>query len=191
MLRLFIAIPLGQQAEQHLGSIIGDLRDRGGGVKWVNPKNIHLTVRFLGDTREELVPTIGALLDKVVADLQTVASSIDTLGAFPNLHRPRVIWTGLSGGLEELSKLAGQIELGVRELGFEAETKGFKPHLTLGRVKDHRKLGELGDYLTTCRIKPKALLLDRVVLFKSTLTPQGPIYERLHESKLGVERFGD
>ena len=76
MLRLFIAIPLGQQAEHHLERIIHDLRSHGSGVKWVNPKNIHLTLRFLGDTDEAMVPKISSLLDKVVADFSAVASQI-------------------------------------------------------------------------------------------------------------------
>ncbi len=191
MLRLFIATPLGQQVEQHLASIIDDLRPRSDSVKWVKARNIHLTLRFLGDTDDRLVPGISSLLNNVVAQVGTIQSQIDCLGGFPDLRRPRVIWAGINGGVEELSKLAQQIELGVRELGFETESKEFKAHLTLGRVRDVNKLGTLAEYLTSYRMKPNVLSFDRVVLFKSTLTPQGPIYERLHEAKLGVERFGD
>ncbi len=191
MLRLFIAIPLGQEAERYLERIIHDLRSHGSGVKWVNPKNIHLTLRFLGDTDERLVPKICSLLDAVVSDIDALSSKIDALGAFPNLRRPRVIWAGINGGVEALSKLAHRIESGVRDLGFESEPKRFKAHLTLGRVRDHNKLGALSDDLAAYQMEPKRLLFDRVVLFKSTLTPQGPIYERLHEAKLGIERFGD
>ena len=190
-MRLFIATPLGPQAEQHLGNIIADLRPHGGGVKWVDPKNIHLTLRFLGETEQDRVPKISALLDQVVEGVSAIPSEIGGLGAFPNLKRPRVIWAGINGGVEELSKLARQIELGVRQLRFEKESKGFKAHLTLGRVRDHRKLGPLSGLLGDYRMEPLPLTFDRVVLFKSTLTPRGPIYERLHEARLGVERFGD
>jgi len=191
MLRLFIATPLGVEVENYLRSIIDDLRERGGGVKWVEPKNIHLTLRFLGDTREELVPKISNLIDRIAAEQKAISSQIDRIGGFPNLRRPRIIWAGLDRGVEELSKLARQIELAVRKLRFEKESKKFKAHLTLGRVRDHRPLRSLSDYLQSYQIEAMPMTFDRIVLFESTLTPRGPIYDRLHESILGVERFGD
>ena len=102
-----------------------------------------------------------------------------------------MIWAGLaeSDSVREMEKMARQVELAVRQLRFEPDSKGFKPHLTLGRVKDPRDLGELPEYLKSYRFDPLPLRLDRLVLFQSTLTPQGPIYDRLHEAKLGEERL--
>ncbi len=191
MMRLFIALPLGLQVERYLSSIIDELRPHGGSVKWVAPQNVHLTVRFLGDTEEHRVPKIKQLLDKVASEHPTVATTIDCLGAFPNLRRPRVVWAGIHDNVDHLEKLARQVELGVRKLRFEKETKGFKPHLTLARIRKPQGLEQLIAHLESFALEPQLLTLDRLVLFKSTLTPKGPIYDRLHEALLGQERFGD
>lgn len=190
MMRLFIALPLGREAENCLGRIIDDLRPYGEAVKWVAPQNIHLTVRFLGDTEEQRVPKVQELLDKVSSEHNIVETSIGRLGAFPNLRRPRVLWAGINGNVEMLEKLARQVELGVRKLHFEEESKGFKPHLTLGRIRRPQELERLIARMESFTMDPLPIRLDRIVLFKSTLTPKGPIYERLHEAMLGQERFG-
>jgi 2'-5' RNA ligase len=191
MMRLFIALPLGHDAERYLGSIIDDLRPHADAVKWVASQNIHLTVRFLGDTEEQRVPKIQELLDKVASAHNTVATTIDRLGAFPNLRRPRVLWAGINGNVEMLEKLARQVELGVRKLRFEKESKGFKPHLTIGRIRKPQNLERLAARMESYTMEPLPIRFDRIVLFKSTLTPKGPIYERLHEAMLGQERFGE
>jgi 2'-5' RNA ligase len=191
MMRLFIALPLGRDAENCLGGVIDDLKPYADAVKWAAPHNIHLTVRFLGDTEEQRVPSIQQLLDKVASEQSKVETSIGRLGAFPNLRRPRVLWAGIDGNVEMLEKLARQIELGVRELRFEEESRGFKAHLTLGRIRKLQVLERLVARMESFTMEPFPLTLDRIVLFKSTLTPKGPIYERLHEAMLGQERFGE
>ena len=190
MMRLFIAMPLGHNVEINLGSIIDDLRTYTNAVKWVAPQNIHLTVRFLGDTEEQRVLKIKQLLDKISSEHPIVKTSIDTLGGFPNLRRPRVLWAGINSNVEILEKLARQVELSVRELHFEKESKGFKPHLTLGRIRKPQDLARLVSRMESFTMDPLPIALDRIVLFKSTLTPEGPIYERLHEAMFGQERFG-
>ena len=75
------------------------------------------------------------------------------------------------------------------QLGFEKESKKFKAHLTLGRVKNSNDLSNLNNYISDYKVEPKQLIFDKLCLYKSTLTPQGPIYECLHEVKFGEERF--
>ncbi|MBD3258325.1 RNA 2',3'-cyclic phosphodiesterase [candidate division GN15 bacterium] len=183
-MRLFIATPLGTEIEQYLGRIIADLTESGSGVKWVHPENIHITLRFLGETEESRIPKITALIDRVAASHSPVQLGLSHLGAFPNLRRPRVFWAGVAGAIDDLAKIARQLELGARKLRFEPEKKKFRAHLTLGRVRDHRQLGDICRLCEEYQVEPKSLLLDRIVLFKSTLTPKGPIYERLHQVPL-------
>ncbi len=185
MMRLFIALPLPKSVEEELGRIITLLKQKGGRVKWVDPKNVHLTVRFLGDTEEHLVDDLSALIDTMAGRFNPVASVIDRLGAFPNLRHPRVIWVGLRENIEILTKIADQVEVAVRELRFKKEPKQFKAHLTLGRVRDSSSLNALTDYLQDFVLEEIPVTFDRLTLFKSTLTPQGPIYDRLHEAMLG------
>ncbi len=185
MMRLFIALPLDQSVEEQLGKIILLLRQKGGAVRWVAPKNIHMTLRFLGDTEESLVTSLRDIIDRHAGQFEIVTSQIDRVGVFPNLNRPNVIWVGLQEKADLLAELANRIEGSVRELGFEPDRKPFKPHITLGRVKDSRDLSGLTNFIRSYHLEPIPLKLDRIVLFKSTLTPQGPIYERLHERALG------
>jgi 2'-5' RNA ligase len=189
MMRLFIALPLETEVEEKLGEIISQCCQKGGSVKWVKPHNIHMTVRFLGDTEEELVEKIKLNMDEVVPEFAPVETAIEKLGGFPNLHRPRVIWTSVGPNAETLGKLARQIELRMRKLRFEAEKKSFKAHLTLGRVRKPRNMQRLLHFLQNYSLEPIPVRFDRLVLFRSTLTQDGPIYEQLHEAPLGAQQL--
>jgi len=183
-MRLFIALPLETPVKDALGGIISDLKRHGGPVKWVKPENVHLTLRFLGETEESLVSKLKTEIDAVAAAHTQVTTSISKLGGFPNLNRPRVIWVGIVHNLELLAKMARQMELKARELRFEKEKRGFKAHLTLGRVRQLRGLENLTAAMENYVFEEIPVHFDRIVLFKSTLTPQGPIYDRLHEASL-------
>jgi len=187
VIRLFIALPLEKPAEEMLGRVVGDLRTCGGRVSWVRAENIHLTVKFLGDTEEDNVSRIAERLDEVSKDHRPVSVTIDRLGGFPNLSRPRVIWAGIEGDIEVLDLIAAEVDRRMQSLGWDLEKRGFKPHLTLGRVRDTHGLERLTDRIRDYKLDATVVLLDRLTLFKSTLTPQGAIYERLHESMLGSE----
>jgi 2'-5' RNA ligase len=190
MIRLFIAWPLPHQVEQELGRISFLLKQKNGRVSWVASKNIHLTARFLGDTDEKVVPNIGALINEVAKSSRPVECTLDRLGAFPDLNRPRVIWVGLAGDIESLQKMADRLETGVRQLEFAEEPKRFRPHLTLARVREQQQLDGLIMAVRQFRLTPMPFTFDKLVLFKSTLTPSGSIYERLHEAALhSPERF--
>lgn len=189
--RLFIALPLSIDVERALGRIIDDLAKSGAKVKWVDPKNIHMTVRFLGDTNERLIPELKQLIDRAASQTKATHVTINRLGTFPNLKKPRVFWAGLDPNalLEGIIAMAEEIERGVQAVGFEPESKSFKPHLTLARVKYPDGLDRLCRAIEDYTITPIDVSLDRLVLFKSTLTPRGPVYDKLHESVFGAERF--
>jgi len=184
MIRLFVACPLPPNAAEELGRVIEALKGADGAVRWVASRNIHLTVRFLGDTDERLVSDISQKIDTIAGQFPVVETTINQIGAFPNLRRPRVIWAGIKSGIDTLSQVAAATELAVQDLGFAVESKGFKAHLTLGRVRDRANPSLLVDLLSEYQLTPIPVQFDRVVLFKSTLTPRGPIYERLHEALL-------
>ena len=192
-MRLFIALPLPQKAEQFLGNIIEDLRQKEqkvGKVKWVDSKNIHLTMKFLGETDENKIEDISTAIKKTAGKHSSVNCTINKINGFPNLNRPRIIWAGLENennddNLIKLENIASDIDTEMSQLGFEKENRKFKSHLTLGRVKDNKDLHNLTKYLESLKIQPEDLLFDKIVLFKSTLTPKGAIYERLYESDLG------
>ena len=190
MLRLFIALPLEAEVERALGRVVEDLRHQGGRISWVAPENIHLTIKFLGETEESMLPDIKNQLDSFVKSYRPVLSSVAHLGAFPNLQRPRVIWAGIEQEHETLVQMADEMDLRMNKLGWEPEGKKFRAHFTLGRVRAPKGLDALTDYIRQYQFTAVPFTFDRVVLFKSTLTPQGAIYNRLHEAMLGQETFG-
>jgi 2'-5' RNA ligase len=184
MMRLFIATPTSENVEQELGRIISDLKNVGGPVKWVAPANIHLTIKFLGDTDESLKSQLIDIIDDVASKSKAAHFTINRLGGFPNLNRPRVIWAGLEGDKSQLGIIASQVDDEVHQLGWEKETREFRAHLTLGRVKRPQGITELANFIKSYKIETIPVEFDRLVLFKSTLTPRGPIYEILHEAIL-------
>lgn len=183
-MRLFIAMPLPDEIEELLGKAVFVLKQKRTRVKWVAPKNIHLTLKFLGETDEEKVASISDSIRKVAEKYNTVHSRLDKLGAFPNLNRPRVVWAGLSDGIDILTTVASDIETEMARLGFEKENRPFRCHLTLGRVKDNFNLAELADAISNYELTPTDVTFSSIDLFKSTLTPRGPIYDRLFEAEL-------
>lgn len=186
-MRLFIAIPLNEAVEQALGRIILVFRQAGGKIKWVEPKNVHLTLKFLGETDEKLIEPIKTAITKISKEYFSVSGFINQVGAFPNPNRPKVIWAGMKEDIPALAAMASDIEDEMYRLGFEKEERSFKSHLTLGRVKDSQQLGKIPSILKGFEITPVKAVYDRVVLFKSTLTPAGPIYEPVFEAVLKVK----
>ncbi len=184
MIRLFIATPISSEVEKELARIISVLKNAGGPVKWVEPSNIHLTLKFLGDTDEKLIPQLKKIIDDIATTYKTVPTTLNTLGAFPNLSRPRVYWIDLRGGDAELGKIAAALDNAIHELGFEKENRPFRSHLTLGRVKFPKNLQRQNEAVKNIRVIPVHQVFDRIILFKSTLTPRGSIYENLHEAKI-------
>jgi 2'-5' RNA ligase len=183
-MRLFIALPVSKEVEEALGKIIFVLKQKGGRVKWVAPKNIHLTVKFLGDVKEDKIGEINGTIEKTANKYPKIISAVDRLGAFPGLTRPRVIWAGLNGGVETIEAIVDDIEDGMAKLGFSREEKRFKPHITLGRVKENYGLGELTDYIKKYQMETLYFEMPSLVLFRSTLTPSGPIYDKLFSANL-------
>lgn len=183
-MRLFIATPISPEVEKELARIISALKNAGGPIKWVAPTNIHLTLKFLGDSEENLIQQIKKIIDEVAAKHQPIPTTLNSLGAFPTMARPRVYWVDLKGGSSELGQIAAELDDAVHELGFEKENRPFRAHLTLGRVKFPKGLNQMNEILKTIRVNPVQQTFDRIILFKSTLTQRGSIYEILNEAKL-------
>ena len=139
MLRAFVAIEIPSALRRSLHDTSLEIGSKwaDNAVRWVPPENIHLTLRFLGDTKEGQVAALRSGLDEIADDESPFALQLDHTGAFPNLRRPRVIWVGLVDAEERLPPLQRLVERLVRSLGWERErgkTK-YSPHVTLGRVR--------------------------------------------------------
>jgi RNA 2',3'-cyclic 3'-phosphodiesterase len=181
--RLFIALLLPNAIKKDLEAIVSDLKPRVSGVRWVAAKNMHLTLKFMGETQEEKVGPISQLLEKVASGRKPLTVTLDRIGGFPNLKTPRVVWVGLNG-VEPAAEMAGLLNRLLKPLGFEPEKRPFSAHLTLGRIKLPIDASPLATYAEQLKLPTGSVILDRIALVKSTLTPGGPIYENLEQKIL-------
>ncbi len=183
-MRLFIALPLPAEVTAALEAAQNQLKRNRRPVKWVAPASIHLTLQFLGEQDEALVPELLAAL----AGIQPAPAALPhlqlaRLGAFPDLRRPQTIWLGVGGDLELLANLQRAVVRATGSLGIPAESRAFRPHLTLGRVRrdaDRNAVDELGRFLTNAAAPPALNWRSGTpVLYRSVLSPQGAHYEAL------------
>ena len=104
-------------------------------VRWVDPAQFHLTLKFLGAVPDDRVPAVSAALEGAVADTAPIALAAAGLGGFPSLRSARVLWAGITAGVPELARLAAAIDRALTPLGFPPEGRSFRGHLTIGRVR--------------------------------------------------------
>lgn len=182
-IRAFVAVPLPEEVQTHLGSIstawAGQLPQ--GAVRWVKPQLMHATLRFLGNTDEDLIPRVASALDAVTSQHEEFSLGLDQPGCFPNSRRPRVVWVGLQGDIEAAQQLKEAVDQALLPLGWELEDRAFRPHLTLGRVKDSRKVK---DFQWKAAIEPLPIPVASIHLIESDLQRTGPVYTIRHESIL-------
>jgi 2'-5' RNA ligase len=158
------------------------------GVRWSAVENIHLTLRFLGDTAPEKLNNLKPLLQAAADEIHPFPLEVKNIGAFPNVRRPRVIWIGVQAP-PELNRLQALVEQAVNQMGIAHEEHGFSPHLTIGRVRNEISAAELAQLLPILagglNIQPGSMVAASFTLFKSDLTPRGPNYTRLAVFKFG------
>lgn len=187
-MRSFIAIELPKDIRENLHAIQKQLRLTGADVKWVQPENIHLTLKFLGEINEELLNKITNILDDIGKENKAYPIRVNSLGAFPRLSSPRVVWVGIDQGNEETQKIAQGLEERIALLGIPKEDRPFSTHITIGRTKSSLNLDKLVKELNNIKEgvfqKNPEFQAGKITLFKSSLTPKGPLYEVLHEANL-------
>lgn len=183
-LRTFVALLLPDAALRALECEQQYLAGRTGGVKWVNPRAIHLTLAFLGATPAAAFAQISTLVQETAALFKPIDFTLQGIGAFPNERNPKVVWAGLRdcGALPDLQR---RIADGLEELGFQKDKKPFAAHITLGRVRDGSARSVLRGLLEErrdhCFGEFQAV---RLALIESDLQPTGPVYTTVHESRL-------
>ncbi|MBU2063826.1 MAG: RNA 2',3'-cyclic phosphodiesterase [Candidatus Omnitrophica bacterium] len=185
VIRAFIAIDIGRELRQELKIIQDGLKQHlRGKLTWVKPENIHLTLKFLGNITVTHLNYIGNTLDGIAREEKPFSVSLAQINAFPDITTPRIIWVGIDNAIAIIQDIQDKLEIRLSRAGFKKEAKEFYPHLTLARVKSIENRNEISKIFS--QIKPKNLSadIDRIILFKSELTPQGAIYEKLYEKKL-------
>lgn len=180
-IRSFLAFDMeNETVKKKLASVQRLLAQTGADLKLVEPQNIHITIRFLGDITQNMVEKIYAEMQKIQFTPFNV--QIKSLGAFPDLRYPRVVWAGITEGPDQLKAVFNQLEPRLRSLGFAPDHKGFSPHLTIARVRSGRNKAQLADFVAeNANYDFGAIKAECLRLKRSNLTPRGPLYSTLKE----------
>ena len=185
MIRAFIAVELTSSARREIHRLQTKLQEADADVKWVNPNQLHLTLKFLGNIEETQIHSLEEALAETLHKFSPFSLQIEGLGAFPKTTAPRVLWVGVSTGEQELVALAGAAEKACQALRFEPEERPFRGHLTIGRIRSGKQLASLVQLLEGIKFKGSVLSpIEKVILFQSTLSPSEPTYKRLAEIPL-------
>jgi 2'-5' RNA ligase len=180
--RAFISMDLPEL--ETLKALGEELRRTGAALKIVDLRQVHLTLKFLGDTEEALAPRIVEAVRASVAGIRPFTVRLVGTGAFPNLRRMNVVWVGMEGA-EPLVAIARRLEAGMELLGYPREGRDFSAHVTVARVKGPGGVDEVRRVLEARARDPFGeVLVDRVRLKKSVLTPAGPVYSTVQEVPL-------
>lgn len=155
-------------------------------LKLVKAENIHITLRFLGNITTTMVEKISEELKKI--QFSPFYVEFSDVGVFPSLKHIKVIWIGIKKGVTELIEIYNQIESRLNKIGFSPETRGFRPHITVARVRSTRNKKQLVKMITD---KQNSVfgpsIVDSIKLKKSILLPKGPLYYTLLEVK-GIKK---
>ena len=189
-MRSFVAISLPEGAIRALRRVQDKLKRTLGSqaCRWVQPENIHLTLKFLGDIPISDLSRIAGALRESCGAYAPFEVCLSGLGCFPNLLRPRVLWVGIGGDVAALSHLQQSVEQALSELGYPPEGRPFSPHLTLARVRNGARRADvaaLGQTVGTLSLGEVARIpVEHVLLMRSDLRPGGPNYTELAKAEL-------
>lgn len=191
VLRTFIAVELNDEVRRQVDAAQARMQAviPAGSVRWVAVANMHVTLKFLGDTRPDQLHSIVDALKRMGQTQEPFRVTVAGRGCFPNFRRPNVVWVGLHDHGERLAELAEAIEQAVAPLGWPPDDRGFRPHLTLGRVNqrvDSRQRAELGRAVEALEVGTLGTIeVRRVHFIRSDLRPEGPLYTVLARIPLG------
>ncbi len=191
VIRAFIAIPLPASLQEQIYSETQPLRTQLGHeiIRWVPPENIHITLKFLGDTEKEKLEKLKRLLAKEIIETPSFEISVKDLGVFPNISRPSVVWIGVENS-GKLSTLHQSVQAVASQIGSVPEKRQFSAHLTLGRVtrKGYNKQARFQICKTleeSVKYNFGKVLVNSIHIFQSKLTPKGAKHSTIFEARLG------
>jgi 2'-5' RNA ligase len=187
LIRAFVAVEVPDGVRDRIAGVRGAWEEGVRGVRWVEPANLHLTLKFLGETAPEALAGAGGDLTMALAARKPFPVRWGGVGVFPNPRRPRVLFLDLEEGKEDVVSLAGTVERVLVGRGFAPESRETIPHLTVGRVNDPRTVGGVEGWLReNAHVAAGGGEIRRVVLVRSELRPSGPRYTVLEEYPLGA-----
>lgn len=180
-MRAFLGISISEDLKPRIESIQDSFYNFD--IKFVERENLHFNLKFFKEIEDEKIEKLKKVLEDISKQFQPFEIKIAGVGAFPTMNYVRVIWLGVKDGYQTLASLAEMIENALESLGFEIEEK-FVPHLTLGRVRTGRNKNDMIVLLKQLEnIEVGKMTVDKLVLFQSKLSPNGPVYEEVFSIK--------
>ncbi|MEN6371249.1 MAG: RNA 2',3'-cyclic phosphodiesterase [Armatimonadota bacterium] len=184
-IRTFVAVLISDSLKRRISSVQEEFIKVAPAVKWVANENYHITIKFLGGVKSDRIKAISQAIEEAVRYIEPFDVELGGAGAFPNPGRPKTVWVGVTSGSEMLAKIAGRVDDALEKLGFEKETRPFKSHITIGRVKDSRDAKELGPVLESAKTgRLGSFKVESVAVMKSDLRREGPVYSVIREVRL-------
>lgn len=183
-IRTFVAVEVSANVRARAGQLMARLGTAGAKVKWVEPHNLHLTLKFLGDVDARELPQVCTAVAEAVRTLPAFEIELVGAGAFPTATRPRTLWMGVGRGSEGLIEVHHRLEQELVPLGYRREGRRYRPHLTIGRVRGD-KAESLAPIVAELESFPGGVSsVDEVIVFSSQLAKQGPTYEAMFQAPL-------
>lgn len=176
MVRVFIAIDTPSGVRAALTALRDQLRTAGADVRWESDEKLHCTLKFLGDVREEILPSITEALEEIARTTAPCEVLFRNVGCFPDKRNPRIFWVGIEDQQGELGRLQQSIDTSMYQFGVEREERAFLPHITLGRTMGTRNLGSLLTMMETITLTGRKAFLNEIAVVKSDLKPGGSVY---------------
>lgn len=184
-IRAFIAFKLPERITSQIHVVQESIKAYKFKIKWVQPQNIHLTLKFLGNIPASDTEKIRDAIIEAVRDVEPILLSAKGIGVFPDLKRPRVLWVGIAGQKNSLIGLYQALEENLETIGFTKESRPFKGHLTLGRIKGRipskRLVQVMEEFID---FETETFEANKIILFQSEQTPSGAVYTKLASVKL-------
>lgn len=181
--RLFVACEIPEDARELITGVIADLRQRSGeSVRWIRPEGLHLTLKFLGEVPVKKLPSVKLAIQEAVTGHSPFNLEFSQIGTFGGREGLRLMWVSVAGDVLRLEALVKATNAALAVIGFEPERRPFRPHLTLGRVKDDvptRARAEIEVAVGRVEVAEYTWRTAQVSLMRSRLTRGGAQYDVL------------
>jgi 2'-5' RNA ligase len=185
-MRAFLAVELSDEIKESYRRFVDEGRRRWRELRWVRVESAHLTIRFLGETSGKQAEKLRAELEAASAALRPFRIALGAGGAFASRRVPRVLWLGVEGGKEDLSRVAREAEAAARRAGFAAERRPWNAHLTLARNPKGAAVDGWEEAAAASGLPGLSQEVDGITLFSSQLLPQGSVHTRVWRAALGA-----
>ena len=187
-LRVFLALELNDSIKKQLARLQQRLASSGADVRWLNSRQIHLTMKFLGDISDKMAADICRLCQNVAAEFEPFEFEVSRAGCFANHGKPRVLWVGVLDPSGSVRRLHERLEKTLAPLGLRRELRAFKPHVTLGRARSGRNAQDLrADVKKNEDFEAGIQLANQITIYSSELSPDGPTHTVIGRAGFGCQ----